>query len=82
MLHTDSKRPACAHDAGKGFRARQKPRYGVFANEDASYRSGREDTTTATYATSGAKAEAILASLLRKSSSFMAVFLSVLSINP
>ena len=33
-------------------------------------------------APSGAKAEAILASLLRKSSSFMAVFLSVLSINP
>ena len=33
-------------------------------------------------APSGATAEAILASLLRKSSSFMAVFLSVLSINP
>ena len=47
-----------------------------------SYRSGREDTTTATYATSGAKAEAILASLLRKSSSFMAVSLSGLSIDP
>ena len=82
MLHTDSKRPACTHDTGKGFRARQKPRYGVFANEDASYRSGRKDATTANCAPSGAKAEAILASLLRKSSSFMAVFLSVLSINP
>lgn len=22
VLYTDSKRPACAHDAGKGFRAR------------------------------------------------------------
>ena len=77
----DGKCPACAHDASKGFRARQKLRCGVFANEE-SYRSGREDATTATCAPSGAKAEAILASLLRKSSSFMAVFLSVLSINP
>ena len=82
VLYTDSKRPACAHDAGKGFRARQKPRCDVFANEDFSYRSGREDATTATYATSGAKAEAIPASLLRKSSSFMVVSLSGLSIDP
>lgn len=28
------KRPARAHDAGKGFRARQKPRYGVCADKD------------------------------------------------
>ena len=34
VLYTDSKRPACAHDAGKGFRARQKPRYGGFTDED------------------------------------------------
>lgn len=62
--------------------ARVRSRVTAFLPTRTSYRLGRKDATTATCAPSGAKAEAILASLLRKSSSFMAVFLSVLSINP
>ena len=61
---------------------RVRSRATVFLPTRTSYRSGREDATTAKCALSGAKAEAILASLLRKSSSFMAVSLCVLSINP
>ncbi len=61
---------------------RVRSRATAFLPTRMSYRSGRKDATTANCAPSGAKAEAILASLLRKSSSFMAVSLSGLSIDP
>ena len=61
---------------------RVRSRVTAFLPTRTSYRLGRKDATTATYAPSGAKAEAILASLLRRSSSFMAVSLYVLSIDP
>ena len=60
---------------------RVRGRATAFLLTRTSYRSGREDATTANCASPGAKAEAILASLLRKSNSFMAVFLFVLSID-